>query len=114
MNNGYTATQAIEAIKDSKGFVTTIANRLGCTRKTVYNLLDRYPTVKEALVDEREMLKDFAESKLFKMIDSEVPAAVFFYLKTQAQDRGYIEQQRIEHSGAVDAKLVILPQKDDK
>lgn|SRR3990167_1003026 len=91
-----TAEMAIEAIKDSRGFVTTVAKRLGCQRNQVYRMLRDYPTVRQAMDDEREKLKDFAESKLFKMIDDEVPAAVLFYLKTQARDRGYIEKQQLD------------------
>lgn len=92
-----TAKEAIAATKDSKGFVTTIAKRLGCTRANVYALMKKYPTVKEAVDDEREMLKDFAEGKLFKQIDAENMTAIIFYLKTQAKDRGYVERTEVRN-----------------
>ncbi len=36
--NGITAAEAIEAAKGSRGFVTTIAKHLGCSRCYVYQL----------------------------------------------------------------------------
>lgn len=93
------ATKAIAAIEDSGGFVTQIAKRLDCTRKTVYNLIDKYPTVKEALEDEREKLKDMTEGKLLAQIKTGNMTAIIFYLKTQAKDRGYIERQDITSLG---------------
>jgi hypothetical protein len=90
-----TATEAIEAIRDSRGVVTTVAKRLNCTRQTVYRLIKKYATVKEALDDERESLKDFAEGKLLSQINEGNITAIIFYLKTQAKDRGYVEKQEI-------------------
>lgn len=99
MANGITAAQAIEAAKGSKGFITTIAKRLGCSRRYVYNLMDKYSTFKDAIIDERELMKDFAENQLFTQISEGNMTAIIFYLKTQAKDRGYIEKSEIEHSG---------------
>jgi hypothetical protein len=80
-----TATQAIEAVEGSRGFITTVARKLGCTRGNVYALMKKYPTVKQAIDDERESLKDFAEGKLFQQIDDGNTTAIIFYLKTQAK-----------------------------
>ena len=93
--NGYTAEQCIEAARGSRGFITTIAKRLGCDRTYVYRLRDKYSTFAQAIIDERESLKDFAEGKLFKQIDDENITAIIFYLKTQAKDRGYVERQEL-------------------
>ena len=90
-----TARQAIEAVKDSRGFVTTVAKRLGCSRRYVYALMDKYPTVKQAILDERESLKDFAEGKLLEQINEGNMTGIIFYLKTQAKDRGYIERHEV-------------------
>ena len=105
------AEKAIKAIKDSRGFVTTIAKRLDCTRANVYKLIKKYPTVRQALEDERESMKDVAETQLFKNIEDGKEVSLIFYLKTQAKDRGYIEKQQIEHSGSVENKMVIIPPK---
>lgn len=93
--NGFTAAEVIEAIKGSKGFVSTIAKALGCQRTYIYKLLEKYPTAKEALENEREGNKDFVEGKLFQQIDAGNITAIIFYLKTQGKDRGYIEKQEV-------------------
>ncbi len=92
MANGITAEQAIEAVRETKGFVTTIAKRLGITRQYVYKLADKFPTVKAAIEEEREGVKDFAEGKLLEQINAGNVTAIIFYLKTQAKSRGYIER----------------------
>jgi hypothetical protein len=94
--NGITAQEAIQAAKDSQGFVTTIAAKLGCTRDYVYKLQKKYPTFAQAILEEREGLKDFAEGKLLEQIKAGNMTGIIFYLKTQASDRGYIERHRIE------------------
>lgn len=92
----YTAGHFIKAIKGSKGVISVIASRVPCDRSTVYRFIEDYPTVKQALHDEREGLKDFAESKLFQQMNIGNMTAIIFYLKTQARDRGYVEKINIE------------------
>ena len=93
--NGISATQAIEAARDSKGFVTIIAKRLGCSRTYVYTLAKKYPTFQQAIDEEREGLKDFAEGKLQEQINAGNMTAIIFYLKTQAKERGYVERHEV-------------------
>jgi len=97
--NSITAAQTIKAIQGSKGFVTIIGKRLGCSARHVYNLLDKYPTAREALENERESMKDFAEGQLFKRIEGGDTTAIIFYLKTQAKERGYVERTQQEITG---------------
>jgi len=109
-NNGYTAEQVIEAVRGSKGFVTTIAKRLGCARIYVYKLAEKFPTVKQAIEEEREGNKDFAEGKLMEQINAGNMTGIIFYLKTQARDRGYVERQEIT---GLDGKEVLIRIKYD-
>jgi len=95
--HGYTAEEVVAAIEGSKGFVTIIGKRLGCSARHVYNLLDKYATARDALANEREGMRDFAEGMLYKRIEGGDTTAIIFYLKTQCKDRGYIE--RTEHTG---------------
>lgn len=104
--------EAIEAVKNSFGFVTEIAKKLKCSRTTVYNLMDEYPMMKEARDDERESTKDFAEGKLLQNIKKGKEISLLFYLKTQAKDRGYIERQ--EFSGPDGGPLPIVFVKAEK
>ena len=101
------AKEAAQAIRDAKGFVTIAARRLNITREHLYTLIKRHPTVKEALTDAREEMKDFSEGKLFSNINEGKEASIFFHLKYQARDRGYgVERQEIEHGGQITIKVV--------
>jgi len=106
MAEKYTAAQVIEAIRGSKGIVSHAARKLGCSRKTIYNYVDRYVTVAEALEDEREDLLDFVEGKLLGEINRGNITAIIFYLKTQGKHRGYVERQ--EHTGADGGALNVV------
>jgi hypothetical protein len=88
-------TKAIKAAKGSKGFITQIAKNLNCSRTYVYDMMVKYPEFKQAIEDERETLKDFAEGALFKQINDGNTTAIIFYLKCQAKDRGYVERQEV-------------------
>lgn len=57
-----TAEQVIKAIKSSGGVKTSIAKRLGVTRQTFDNYLDRWVTVKEAYEEEKAGVSDAARS----------------------------------------------------
>ena len=104
--------EAIKAVKGSFGFVTEIAKKLKCSRMTVYNLMKEYPSIKEAIEDEREATKDFTEGKLLQNIKKGKEISIFFYLKTQAKDRGYVE--RSEFSGPDGGPLPIVFEKVSK
>ncbi len=93
---GIKASQAAAAIRKNDGFVSYAAKDLGITREHLYVLIRRHPTVKAALNDARESMKDLAEKKLRENIESKKEASIFFYLKTQAKDRGYGEKEKDE------------------
>jgi len=56
---------------------------------------------KKAIDDEKEGLIDFAESKLFNLINEKNTVAIIFFLKTQGKHRGYIEQSDVGISGEI-------------
>ena len=95
------AIEAIEAIKKTKGVVSQAAKRLGISRMQLHRIINDRSTVKEALTDAREEMKDFAESQLYKGMNDGNPTLIIFYLKTQAKDRGYVERQEIDHRGVI-------------
>ena len=49
----YTAKEMVQAIEAEDGVVRDVAERLGCSRMTVYRYRDRYKTVAEALEKNR-------------------------------------------------------------
>lgn len=80
----------------SHGVVSVIAKRMGVNRRTVYRAKKKWAAIDEAIQDEKETLKDFAESKIYQHISRNNIAMTIFYAKTQMQDRGYVEKLIIE------------------
>lgn len=105
--HGYTAEEVVAAIEGSKGFVTIIGKRLGCSARHVYNLLDKYATARDALANEREGMRDFAEGMLYKRIEGGDTTVIIFYLKTQAKERGYVERQEVTGAGGGEVRAEV-------
>jgi len=101
MPSQYTKDQFLTAIQGSGGYVSLIADRVGCSIPTVYAWKDREEEIAEAIKREKIKQVDFAEGKLQSLIKQENPTAIIFYLKTQGKDRGYYEHrtQDITSSG---------------
>jgi Fe-S cluster assembly scaffold protein SufB len=93
----YTAEQMVEAIKDSGGIVSVVAQRLGCGRATVYRYRARYVSVRETLEAERAVFLDLAEGALFKAVEAGNLDAIIFALKTLGKERGYTTQIDVNH-----------------
>lgn len=104
----YTAAQVIEAIEQSRGIKSAIAQRLGCHRHTVDNYIARYPTVARAYWEERERIVDTAEVKLLEKLKDGVDWAIKYVLSTLGKDRGYVERQEVagEGGGPLTIKVV--------
>lgn len=100
-----TVKQAVQAIRDKKGFVTHAARQLGISRRQLHKLVNKHPTIKEALIDAREEMKDFAESKMYQKIDDGDTTMIIFYAKTQMKDRGYVERQEVTGAGGGPVKI---------
>src|SRR5262245_45032166 len=99
----YAQAEVAEALRASRGLAAVAARRLGCSRSTVFNYVDRYPRAAEALTDARELQLDLTEAKLFQAIDGGELAAITFYLRTVGRHRGYSER----HEVAVDGRVAV-------
>lgn len=101
--------ELISAIWRNKGKVGLVAESLGVTAKTIYNYADRYATVKNAIDDARlhadEVLVDSAELKLRTAVLNGEAWAVRYTLGTKGRNRGYVEQNNVQHSGSVDLQV---------
>lgn len=86
-------------IRTKRGNISAVARALKLPRNTVYRQIEADPELKTALQDAREEMLDTAEDKLGGAIRKGEPWAVCFTLKTQGQSRGYVEKQKMEHSG---------------
>lgn len=97
----YSAQEVSDAITKAQGYVSSAASILGCHVTTVYNYIERYDMVKQAVNETREKRHDFVENALMTQIKEGNTTATIFYLKTQAKQRGYVERQEIDHSGGL-------------
>ncbi len=87
-----------EKIRELGGNLAAVGRAFGVCRSAVHQFVAKHPGLKEACHDEREGMKDEAESSLHKAMKAGEGWAVCFYLKCQAKDRGYVE--RVEQTGA--------------
>ena len=114
----YTHKQMIHEIREAKGILAVAARRLGCTRQTVYNYLQRHQEIKDAYDDANESNIDFVENKLMMAINDGNITAMIFFLKTKGKDRGYVERREVTGADgeAVKVKMVAVggidPDKD--
>lgn len=88
----HNAEQVIQAIKGTGGIKVAIARRLGVSRWTVDNYIERWVTVKDAYLEECEAITDMAETNLIQEIKDRNFQAIKFYLQTKGKDRGYVER----------------------
>lgn len=102
------AQEVIAQLKASHGNIGHAAGKLDTSRETLRKFINEYPTVKAALRDIKESTKDRAETMLEKRMETS-DVLLIFYLKTQAYDRGYGDQTKVEHSGEVTTRVIEGP-----
>lgn len=94
-----TAERIILALGESQGLLTLAAKKSGIGYRTIVQYVADFPSVKEAAIEAKEHMIDFAESKLYQNIKEGDNTAIIFYLKTQAKHRGYIERAEVSGIG---------------
>ena len=86
----------IQALTKALGVVKMACESVGISRQTHYNWLKEDAAYKTACDNLPEVVLDFAEHHLHKLISQGNPAATIFLLKTKGKKRGYVERQEIE------------------
>ena len=86
----------IQALTKALGVVKMACESVGISRQTHYNWLKQDEAYKAACDNLPEIVLDFAEHHLHKLISQGNPAATIFILKTKGKGRGYVERQEIE------------------
>ena len=86
----------IQALTKALGVVKMACESVGISRQTHYNWLKEDAAYKTACENLPEVVLDFAEHHLHKLISQGNPAATIFLLKTKGKKRGYVERQEIE------------------
>jgi hypothetical protein len=81
--------QAEAALKASRGLLEPAARALGVERSSLQSMCKRYARLETVRREQHQIMGDFTESKMFRMIDKEHWPAIAFYLSQQHKDRGY-------------------------
>ena len=79
----------VESIKKHHGLLSVVAEDLGISSSSLSRVASRRAIVGRALHDAREKMGDYAESKLFKLIEQGNQRAIEFYLSSCHRRRGY-------------------------
>lgn len=102
----------IEAMRKCLGVVTQACKMVGIDRSTYYEWYKEDPEFKKQCDDCSEIALDFAESKLHKQIEDNIPTSTIFFLKTKGKHRGYIEKTESDiTSGGKELGIIVLPQR---
>lgn len=82
-------SKLLEAIKDSGGFYSTIAQRLGVEWHTVDRAIKASEAAQQAVAAEQEITLDMVEGKAIERIKDGDAVMIRFYLQTKGKRRGY-------------------------
>lgn len=90
----------IQALEATLGVVAPAIRMAKIHRRDHYDWLKKDPKYAEAVEDQMERTLDFAETNLYKQIESGQVQATIFFLKTKGKHRGYVEQTTIDHTSS--------------
>jgi len=94
-------TKLVEVIRKSRGIVVAICKNVGISRQAFYKRIEKDHELKYELDLARDELCDFAEGKMWKLIENGNLQAVMFVLRTLGRHRGYVEKTEIEQTSNV-------------
>ena len=89
------------AYEKSLGVLKPACEMTGMCRKTIWEWRKKYPEFDEACHECEEVAVDFAETKLYKLINDGSEAATIFYMKTKGKRRGYVEKHEVDMNAEV-------------
>lgn len=105
MANGYTAKQFIDAIPDTGGVISSIADKVGCSWHTAKKYIEEYSTVNEAWQEERNRITDKARNNIIKAIDRNDLQMSKWWLQVMDEEFVPRERREIDQSGDVQVKV---------
>jgi hypothetical protein len=105
----------LDALEKTMGIVSQATKRVGIDRTTPYRWMKEDDDFKARVEEIQNVVLDFAESKLFNLVDEGQPAAVIFLLKTKGKNRGYVERQEISgvEGSRLDIKVEVVTDRED-
>ena len=103
-----TAEEVVAATEGSGGIKGVIAQRLKIHRHSVDNYLGRYASAMQAYENECQLIADLAESTVINDIRQHKNVETSkWYLRMKARDRGYVEKQQQEITGAAGGPIEV-------
>ena len=118
MASRVTKARFLKAVEGTGGILTMIAQKLNCSRGTVYIFINRNPDMQKIIDQEREKILDVAQHNVYSRINSGDWDATRYLLNTLGKQRGFTTSMEVEHKGEVnnilDGKLQIEIIRPDK
>lgn len=93
--------RVLEALQQSLGNVTLACKNAGISRTAFYDYYNQDEQFKKRVREINEERLDFAESQLLKNIHKGDTTSIIFFLKKQARDRGYGDDEHKEQKQQV-------------
>lgn len=105
----------LDALEKTLGVIAPAAKMCKLNRNQHYQWLKDDSEYKQSVEDQIERTLDFAETNLYKQIESGQVQATIFFLKSKGKKRGYVEQTVIDHTssdGSMKPTIIeLVPQK---
>ena len=80
------------ALEKTLGNVSLSCKKIGISRRAFYDLKKSDLDFSKSVDEIKEIALDFAESKLLENIKDNKESSIFFFLKNQGKNRGYMER----------------------
>jgi len=91
-----TKSRFLKALPETFGLITNTCLKIGISRTSYHDWLAADPVFKaevaKVIEESKERGLDFAEGKLYELMNSKEPSAVYFYLKCKGKERGFFEK----------------------
>jgi len=91
----HTKKLLLEALEKTFGIVSQACKNSGISREFYYRCYKTDSAFKAKVDGLSDYALDFAESKLFALMNEKSAAAIIFYLKCRGKKRGYIEKTEL-------------------
>jgi len=102
--------QFLEVLEKKMGIVSQATKAMGLDRTTPYRWMREDEDFKDAVSEVQNVVLDFAEGKLYELVQDKNPTAVIFLLKTKGKNRDYIERTEITgmDGGGLDVRIEVV------
>ena len=87
--------QFLEVLEKKMGIVSQATKAMGIDRTTPYRWMREDDDFKDKVGEIQNVVLDFAEGRLYELVQEKNPTAVIFLLKTKGKGRGYVERTEI-------------------